>query len=200
MQHSDFKHPHTRWHFITVLERTNNLVFMHATTAKDKDKSIIFNEEAKARLNWGKNINTLYDYRISFGIGDVYERLFQLCVISLCSDIELFFKKTFEVFKYEKNDKSRGFYQRFNDVIKALKAAGHDFSPIEDKLSKINLAFQVRHICIHNYGIVDESFQNNTNTGKLGETYAIEQEQFREMYDAYIDLLVHLDKHLPSIT
>ncbi|WP_444448554.1 hypothetical protein [Pseudomonas kurunegalensis] len=200
MQHSDFKHPHTRWHFITVLERTNNLVFMHATTAKDKDKSIIFNEEAKARLNWGKNINTLYDYRISFGIGDVYERLFQLCVISLCSDIELFFKKTFEVFKYEKNDKSRGFYQRFNDVIKALKAAGHDFSPIEDKLSKINLAFQVRHICIHNYGIVDESFQNNTNTGKLGETYAIEQEQFREMYDAHIDLLVHLDKHLPSIT
>ncbi|MCK2124822.1 hypothetical protein [Pseudomonas sp. PNPG3] len=136
MQPSDFKHPHTRWHFVTVLERTNNLVFMHATTAKDKDKSFIFNEEAKTLLNWGKNINTMYDYRMSFGIGDVYERLFQLCVISLCSDIELFFKKTFEVFKYEKNDNSRGFYQRFNDVIKALKAAGHDFSPIEEAAAK----------------------------------------------------------------
>lgn len=197
MQPSDFKHPHTRWHFITVLERTNNLIFMHAITAKENDKSIIFTEEATRQLKWDKSIKTMFDYRMSFGIGDVYERIFQLCVISLCSDIELFFKKTFEIFEYKKGS-GRGFYQRFDDVIKALKAAGHDFSPIEERLSKVNLAFQVRHICIHNYGIVDDNFQKNTNTGKLGETYVIEQEQYREMYDAYVALLLHLDNHLPS--
>lgn len=197
MQASDFKHPHTRWHYITVLERTNNLIFMHAITAKENDKSFIFNEEATKKLNWDKSIKTMFDYRMSFGIGDVYERIFQLCVISLCSDIELFFKKTFEIFEYKKGS-GKGFYQRFDDVIKALKTAGHDFSPIEERLSKINLAFQVRHICIHNYGIVDDDFQKNTNTGKLGETYVIEQEQYREMYDAYVALLLHLDNHLPS--
>ena len=196
MKDNNFKNPHTRHHYITTLEGTNNLMFMHATTAKDNDKKFIFSKEALELLKWNKSIKTMYDYRISFGNGDVYERLFQLCVISLCSDIELFLKKTFEVFGYKKGP-GKGFYQRFDETIIALTSTGHDFSSLKEELNSIKLAFQVRHICIHNYGIIDEDFKRNTKIGEIGQTYNIRQEQYREMYDAYIAFLRHLDDHLP---
>lgn len=191
MQPKDLKNKHVRWHYQSVLERTNNLVFMHAITAASNDQRTEFPGE---RLGWHSDIKTWYDYRMMFG--NVYDRLFQLCVISLCSDIELFLKQTFEKFNYQKGN-GRGFYQRFNDVIATLKKAGHDFSAIEDSLMKIDFAFQVRHICVHNYGIVDESFLSKTKVGKLGQTYEINQEQYREMFDAYVAFLKHLDPRLP---
>ncbi|MDM9555976.1 MULTISPECIES: hypothetical protein [Pseudomonas] len=191
MQPNDLKNPHVREHYLTVLERTNNLVFMHAITAASNDQKTNFPGET---LGWGSHVKTWYDYRMMFG--NVYDRLFQLCVISLCSDIELFLKQTFERFNYKKGN-GRGFYQRFNDVIRALKDSGHDFSSIEKSLIKIDFAFQVRHICIHNYGIVDESFLSKTKTGKIGQPYEINQDEYREMFDAYVAFLKHLDGQLP---
>ncbi|OBZ25053.1 hypothetical protein BS643_14910 [Pseudomonas protegens] len=191
MQPKDLKNSHVRLHYTTALESTNNLVFVHAITAASDDQKTKFPGEV---LGWGSDIKTWYDYRMMFG--NVYARLFQLCVISLCSDIELFFKQTFEKYNYKKGS-GKGFYQRFNDVIATLKESGHDFSEIEDSLIKIDFAFQVRHICIHNYGIIDEDFLRKTKVGSLGQTYEINQEQFRTMFDAYEVLLKHLDSHLP---
>jgi len=191
MQPKDLKNPHVRGHYLIALERTNNLVFMHAITAASNDQKTSFPGKI---LGWGSKVKTWYDYRMMFG--NVYDRLLQLCVISLCSDIELFLKQTFEKFNYQKGS-GRGFYQRFNDVIAALKKAGHDFSTIEESLIKIDFAFQVRHICIHNYGIVDQRFLSKTKVGKLGQAYEINQEQFREMFDAYVVLLKSLDAQLP---
>ncbi|MFJ4344354.1 hypothetical protein [Pseudomonas sp. NPDC089401] len=191
MQPKDLKSNHVREHYQTALERTNNLVFMHAITAASNDQKTNFPGEI---LGWGSKIKTWYDYRMMFG--NVYERLFQLCVISLCSDIELFLKQTFEKFNYKKGE-GRGFYQRFNEVIATLKESGHDFSEIEEDLKKIDFAFQVRHICIHNYGIVDETFIRKTTLGKLGQKFEINQEQYREMFDAYVVFLKHLDPKLP---
>lgn len=191
MQPKDLKSTHVREHYLTVLERTNNLVFMYAITAASNDQKTNFPSET---LGWGSKVKTWYDYRMMFG--NVYDRLFQLCVISLCSDIELFLKQTFEKFNYKKG-KGRGFYQRFNDVIAALKDSGHDFSGIEESLKKIDFAFQVRHICIHNYGIVDETFFKKTKVGEPGQNFEINQVQYREMFDAYVTLLKHLDPQLP---
>lgn len=192
MQPKDLKNKHIRQHYITALEGTNNLVFMHAITAAANDKNTKFRGDI---LGWGSNIKSWYDYRMMFG--NVYDRLFQLCVISLCSDIELFLKQTFEKFNYKKG-RGSGFYQRFNEVIVTLKDSGHNFSEIEDSLAKIDFAFQVRHICIHNYGIADENFIRKTNTGILGQSYEINQERYREMFDAYTAFLKHLDSLLPG--
>ncbi|MDH1530627.1 hypothetical protein [Pseudomonas mosselii] len=196
MQRTEFKNLHTLWHFDRTREITNNLIFMFATTTETNDKKFFLNDTVKKSLGWPESINTLYDYRRMFG--DVYERIFQFCVISLCSDVEAFFKDTFDKFGYTKGSGS-GFFQRFDDVIAVLRTAGYDFSDIDQKLINIRLAFQVRHIGIHNNGIVDQSFFDKTNTGTLGHTYPIDQEKYKEMFDSYVALLKHLDGQLPAV-
>lgn len=195
MQRTDFKNPHTLWHFDKARETTNNLIFMFAAKAEADDKSFVLNDKVKESFGWPEHVNTLYDYRKMFG--DVYERIFQFCVISLCSDVEVFFKDTFNKFSYPKG--KGAFFQRLDDVLDVLKSVGYDFLDIEQAIDSIRLAFQVRHICIHNNGIVDEQFTTKTKTGKLDHAYSINQDHYREMYDSYVALLKHLDGRLPVV-
>ncbi|WP_214511946.1 hypothetical protein [Pseudomonas brassicacearum] len=153
------------------------------------------NESTRVSMGWPLHVKSMYDYRMMFG--EVYARLFQFCVISLCSDAETFFKETFDRYGYIKG-KGKGFFQRFDDVISKLEAAGLDFSPVQSSIEKIHLAFQIRHIGIHNMGIVDDDFSSKTGMGSVGSVYPIDQNSYREMFVAYTAFLKHLDSRLPT--
>lgn len=196
MQASELKNLHVRRHYDRVRETTNNLIFMTALNAEQADRNMKFNDQARIAMKWPEHIKSMYDYRKMYG--DVYARLFQLCVISLCSDVELFFKATFEKYGYAKG-KGSGFFQRLDEVIKRLEAIAFDFSNVQGAIEKIRLAFQVRHIGIHNMGVVDEDFVSKTGVGTVGCAYLIDQDSCREMYDAYIVFLKCIDDKLPSI-
>ncbi|HEN8507926.1 TPA: hypothetical protein ACIDZQ_004815 [Pseudomonas aeruginosa] len=195
MQRNEFKNPHVLWHFDRVREATNNLMFMSATSTERSDRNTIINESTRISMGWPSHVKSMYDYRMMFG--NVYERLFQFCVISLCSDAEIFFKETFDKYGYAKG-KGNGFFQRLDDVISKLEVAGFDFSPIQNSIEKIRLAFQIRHIGIHNMGVVDDDFAIKTGLGSVGSVYPINQNSYREMFDAYTDLLKYLDAKLPN--
>lgn len=196
MQRNEFNNPDVLWHFDRVRETTNNLIFMFATRTLHQDKEWIIDEKTKTAMGWPPHVKNMYDYRMMFG--NVYERLFQFCVISLCSDIEIFFKDVFEKNGYTR-EKGNGFFQRFDSVVLSLEKAGFNFSSIQSSVEKISLAFQIRHIGVHNMGIVDENFSTKTGVGVVGNVYPIDQSSYREMFDAYTVLLKFLDARLPYI-
>ena len=90
---------------------------------------------------------------------------------------------------------SRGFFQRFPQVIAALNNHGLDFSNLSAELRNVENAFMVRHICVHNFGIVDESFAKKgaVRPVSVGTFYEIDQVDDRSMFDSYVALLVSID-------
>ncbi|TKC89727.1 hypothetical protein FAZ69_12495 [Trinickia terrae] len=196
MQRNEFKNPHVLWHFDRVREATNNMMFMFATTAENEDKRRAFDESIRTAMGWPPHVKNFYEYRMMFG--GIYERLFQFCVISLCSDVEVFFKETFDKYNYNKG-KGSGFFQRLDDVISELTAAGFDFSSIQGSIDKLRLAFQIRHIGIHNMGVVDQGFVDKTGEGAVGSMYPIDQDSYRKMFDSYTVFLKYLDDKLPNL-
>ncbi|MFL9955301.1 hypothetical protein PQR65_18090 [Paraburkholderia nemoris] len=183
------------WHYDRSREGTNNLVFMFATTAPTDDKARAFPDSLRVNMGWPAHIKTMFDYRMMFG--DIYERLFQFSVISLCSDFEAFSKEVFEKYGYKKGNGA--FFQRIDDVIAAMENEGFDFSSIQSSIRKLQLAFQIRHIGIHNMGVVDTNFNSKTGQGVIGNPYPVNQENYLEMFDAYAIFLKHLDDNLPSL-
>lgn len=164
MQRSDFTNKLILEHFDRVREGTNNILFKQACTIVDEDKRFIFNQQINVGLGWGSSIQTMYDYRMMMSPA-IYDRLYQVCVISLCSDIEFMFKSIFDRYGYQKGS-GTGFFQRFDDVIKVLNSQGFDFTNISSHIDNLKLAFQIRHIGIHNMGYADAAFVNNTGKGK----------------------------------
>lgn len=196
MQREDFKNRHVLQHFDRVREATNNMMFMFAIRAKDLDRNLTFSSSLRASMGWPLHVENLYEYRMMYD--GVYERLFQFCIISLCSDIEVFFKDTFDKYNYPRGS-GNGFFQRLDDVIAKFESAGLDFAPINGYVGKMRLAFQVRHIGIHNMGVADEGFVSKTGVGSVGCVYLIDQTNYREMFDAYTAFLKHLDSILPTL-
>ncbi|MFV9261626.1 hypothetical protein [Citrobacter freundii] len=195
MQRSDFTNKLILEHFDRVREGTNNILFKQASTIVGEDKKIIFTQEARTGLGWGSSIRTMYDYRMMMSPA-IYDRLYQVCVISLCSDIEFMFKSIFDRYGYQKGS-GTGFFQRFDDVIKVLKSHGFNFDNISSDIDNLKFAFQIRHIGIHNMGCADAAFVSNTGRGKDGDPYIISQADYMLMYNSYERLLKHLDTTLP---
>ncbi|MBP8322413.1 hypothetical protein KAF81_32745 [Pseudomonas aeruginosa] len=196
MQRKDFNNSHVLWHYDRAREATNNLMFMFASMAPTEDKGRVIQDSLRDSMGWPPEVKNFYDYRMMFG--GVYERLFHFCIISLCSDIEVFFKETCDKYGYARN-KGNGFFQRFDEVISELTIAGFDFSPIQASIDQLRLAFQIRHIGIHNMGIVDQSFVNKTGEGEIGKVYPIDQVTYRRMFVAYEALLKFFDENLPRL-
>lgn len=196
MQRNEFKNALILSHYDRVREVTNNLMFGFATTAPDNDKKRGVNEFLRTNMGWPRHVTTLYDYRVMFP--GVYERLFQFCIISLCSDAEIFFKALFDKYEYPKGS-GLGFFQRIDDVFAALKNEGIDFLPIQSSIENLQLAFQIRHIGIHNMGVVDDNFIKKTGKGTAGASFLIDQKSYREMFEAYEKLLGYLDGLLPPL-
>jgi hypothetical protein len=196
MRPSELNSSLLRRHFVSAQEGTNNLLFYFATIAPIQDSKTLLSQEIVLSLGLPTEIQNFYDYRSRFP--GIYNRLYQFCVISLCSDIEKLFRDLFSERRYIPRN-GRGFYQRFNDVISALQTHGYDFSPITDECNKLRLAFQIRHICAHNLGEVDQAFIDATAyPGTIGDVYQLDETAYREMYEAYTTLLKAIDDHLGS--
>lgn len=168
-------------------------MFKSAIEAPLDDKKFLFNVELKRNLNLPSHFNSFYDQKVGSG---AYERLWELTVISLCSDIEFFLKDLFsEVLKSSAH--GRGFYQRFQEVIPCLQEFGMNFEDILDDLNSILECFQVRHIATHNMGYIDETFTRNVSTDQeLGQRFQIDQEAYRRYYDSYVAFLQRVDASL----
>lgn len=196
MQRNKFKNKVVLKHYDRAREVTNNLIFTFAITAPCEDKLKFFNEDIKKKFGWSPHISTFYDYRMTFP--GTYDRLFQLCIISLCSDVETFFKDLFEKYEYKRGN-GLGFFQRIDDVIRELEVNGIDFSTAQKSIENVRLAFQVRHIGVHNMGIVDNDFIKKTGRGNIESPFEINQNSYRVMFEAYEKLLKHLDEQLPLL-
>lgn len=197
MQPNNFSKKIFKIHAVQIRE-SHNLLFEFALTSEQSDKLKLLPKDITSGLGLPSNIKTMYDYRMNF-YGS-YDRLFQFCVISLCSEIEFFFKSLYNHYKFQipASEKSGNFYQRFLKVIDALKNEGVDFSSIIRDVDNVNLAFQIRHIAIHNMGLVDSEFMNKTKQkGVLNQTYSVTQQEYMTMFNSTGVLLQHLDNHLP---
>jgi hypothetical protein len=196
MQASEFKSRFVRAHYVLALEGTNNTVFGNAHSLPIQDKLHIFPKSVKRAFEFPDSINTMFDYRNQ--IPAIYNRLYQLCVISLCSDIEFFFKSLFDKLSIQP-PKGQGFFQRFDDVISTLSENGYDFSSLGNELAELNQAFMIRHVCIHNFGIVDTRFSElSRRSVSVGHVYTIDQQEYLRMFDSYRALLQYFDSRLST--
>jgi len=196
MQPRDFVNPFIRSTASKVRE-SHNLIFMLAFRAKDIDKDISLNESARQAFSWPAHITNMYEYRMMWDVD--YNRLYHMCLISHCSELEFFFKALFDKYPHLPEQKNN-FYQKFGLVIKELEASGIDFTSIQDDIKQIKVAFQVRHIGIHNMSIVDEDFHKHTNgLGTLGQPYVVDQTLINLIFSATEKMLKHLDVNLPPL-
>lgn len=196
MQPSDFVNPFIRRTASKVRE-SHNLMFMLALRAEDIDKDISLNERGRQAFRWPAHITNMYQYRMMWDVD--YNRLYHMCLISHCSELEFFFKALFDKYPHLPEQKNN-FYQKFGLVIKELEASGIDFTSIQDDINQIKVAFQVRHIGIHNMSIVDEDFHKHTNgLGTLGQPYVVDQTLINLIFSATEKMLKHLDVNLPPL-
>lgn len=93
MQASDFNNPFVSSVAIKV-RGFNNLIFMMAFRSEDIDKNFSFNENGRQALGWPAHITNMYAYRNMWDVD--YNRLYQICIISHCSELEYFFKTLFD--------------------------------------------------------------------------------------------------------
>lgn len=194
MQHFDFNNSLIMRHFVQLRE-SHNLVYQFAIQAESKDKEFIVEPSVRDMMRWPEHVQSIYDYRTMWGVN--YDRLMQLCIITLCSELEFMFKAIFTKYNYKVKGREKGFYQRFGDVITALTDSGINFSSIQPAIDTLDKAFQIRHICIHNMGVADDSFVNKTGLGTDGQAYIFTQQEYMVMVEAGTKLQKLLDNQLP---
>lgn len=171
---------------------TRNVVFYSSDMTPIDHKGRIFDTELKKALGIPQEINNMYEYTVH--LGSDYSRLKMLTIISACSDVEFLLKLFIENY-YDKNAKvSKNFYQRLDEVNNRI------FTPKGVDLNnyiffnKIKLAFQVRHICIHNMGFVDESFNHKTGLNlQIDSNFNIDNNFINEIFIAIEELIMFLD-------
>jgi len=171
---------------------TRNVVLYSSDMTPIDHKKRIFTAEFKTALGIPKEINNWYEYTIH--LGSDYSRLKMLTIISACSDVE-FLLKLFIENHYDTNaNKPKNFYQRLDDVnnqifiTKGVDLNNHPF------FNKIKLAFQVRHICIHNMGFADESFNKKTGFNmQIDSQFEIDNNFINQTFDAIEELIFFLD-------
>ncbi|NQE77613.1 hypothetical protein A8L50_22870 [Pantoea ananatis] len=81
-----------------------------------------------------------------------------------------------------------------------MEKSGIDFNSIQDDIDQVKIAFQIRHIGIHNMSIVDENFRANTHgLGTPGQPYVVDQDLINRISSATGKMLKHLDVNLPPL-
>jgi hypothetical protein len=97
MQSRDFNNLFVR-DVARKIRELNNLIFMLALRAEDIDKGFSFNESARQVLGWPAHITNMYEYCMMWDAD--YNRLYQICIISHCSELEYFFKTLFDKYSH----------------------------------------------------------------------------------------------------
>lgn len=196
MQAYELRNTIIREHYTRSLEGTNNLLFYFAISAPINDKNLKLPESVVRALNLPSSVQSMYDYRSRYN--GIYDRLYQQCVVSLCSDIEFMFKCIFESLEI-KPGSGRGFYQRFKDVVCSLEKNGYSFESVSNDLRDIELAFNIRHIAIHNFGLTDDDFIRKTGSQlRSGVFYVLGQKEYRRMFDGYCNFLKCFDGQISA--
>ena len=109
----ELQNPLLKLHGWLCLQGTNNTVFQAATVAPLEDKKVRFSSELKKALGIPEHVNSFYDQKRDSG---AYERLWDLTVISLCSDTEAFFR-SFYVEILQDDARGFGFFQRVSVTV-----------------------------------------------------------------------------------
>ncbi|WP_111395127.1 hypothetical protein [Algoriphagus aquaeductus] len=171
---------------------TRNVVFYSSDMTPIDHQRRLFDSEMKTVLGIPQEVNNMYEY-ILF-LGSDYSRLKMLTIVSACTDVEFLFKQYIENYFDTSAKKSKNFYQRLDDVnnqIFVIKGIDlNDFS----FFSRIKLAFQVRHICIHNMGFIDEGFNQKTGLDlPIDSKFDINNTFINETFEAIDQLIGFLD-------
>lgn len=196
MQAYELRNQIIREHYTRSLEGTNNLLFYFASTAPMEDQRRKLPESVVHALGLPSDVQSMYDYRSRYN--GIYDRLYQQCVVSLCSDIEFMFKCVFERLQIQPGS-GRGFFQRFRDVVSLLEENGYNFEAVSDQISELEVAFNIRHIAIHNFGLTDEEFIRRTGY-RLGSGvfYVLGQKEYRRMFEGYCNFLKCFDSQIDA--
>ncbi|WP_312172254.1 hypothetical protein [Chryseobacterium sp.] len=171
---------------------TKNAVFYSTAIIPQDHRSRIFNDDVKKTFNIPEQVNNWYEYTIY--LGSDYSRLRMLTIISACSDIEFLLKTFIEKYFDTSISKSKNYYQKLDLVNKEIFIPnGIDLDSYEF-FKKIKIAFQLRHICIHNMGFIDETFIKNTGLSlTLDQQFEISDAFINEIFDAIEELFGLLD-------
>lgn len=183
--------------YAVKIRESHNFSFEHALLKPDIDKQKDVTKIVTG-LGLPSSIKTMYDYRIHFDVD--YDRLYQFCVINLCTEIEYFFKELYNFFSLTKPATEKGnFFQRFRSVIKDLEGNHSvNFDSVRIEIDDVALAFQIRHLCIHNMGIVDSDFHSKTaGRGVLNQYYRVSQSEYVSMFNALGKIMIEINKRFP---
>lgn len=193
MNDRDIQYPLTNEHFRRFLMGTNNTIFHCAITAPLNDKKMIYPLELKQVMEWPDWVNSDYDLKNYFG---VYERLFQFTIISLCCDIEFFLKDLFIKEKFQPRN-SKGYFQRFSDVVTDLIGLGAPLESCQTDLDNLVMAFSIRHVAVHNFGRADEEYIMKTKSKlNIGDHVPVNQDIYRLCSDSYRNFIKYIDQWL----
>ncbi|OAB30524.1 hypothetical protein SAMN05444395_1113 [Flavobacterium fryxellicola] len=171
---------------------TRNVVLYSSDMIPIDHQGRIFSNELKEALGIPIEIKNFYEYTIS--LGSDYSRLKMLTIISACSDVEFLLKHFIENYYDITENKTKNFYQRLDDVNRnVFIKKGVDLNN-EVFYKKIKLAFQVRHISIHNMGFIDEGFNQKTGLNlPINSKFEINNIFINESFDAIEELILFLD-------
>jgi hypothetical protein len=187
------------YHKWKCTEVTNNGFRFYASVgAAEIDKKIRFPPNLKKKICIPEDINSFYDQKNKAG---VYERLWDLTIMSLCSDIEYFFKGIIDYLCPEKPIK-RNDFQNVDFVINKLEIIGYfDFTKIGADISNIKECFQVRHIATHNMGYVDTKFIKwvKDTIFKINEKYIVDEKTYQRFYESYMAILDNISQSLEKL-
>lgn len=182
-------------HRVIFTSTTNNLVrYWEHNTILDLKKRA-YPEDLKASLNIPDKIKTFYDF-YSECIPEAFTRYRSMVMISMCSNIECFFKDFFKVLFPHESFKN-GFFQRMSDVKVKLTTQGIDLKNYKDFYLIENL-FQIRHIFVHNLWFVDQDFIKKTGLkqNKEWEIFEIKENDYFEYRKAYEQMFYFIESFI----
>lgn len=180
----------TEEHYRRSLMGTNNTIFNLAITAPMNDKKSRYPLKLKQAMNWPDWLNCDFDVKNLYG---VYDRLYQFTLISLCCDIEFFLKALFSSESLQQGN-GRGYFQRFSSVVSDLTNFGVPLNNIQSDIDNIVIAFSIRHVAIHNFGLADEDYIRQTkSTLNIGDHVPVNQEIYLLCSGSYRNFLSCVD-------
>jgi hypothetical protein len=181
-------------------EVTNNGLFFYASFgAADIDKRYIFTPDFKEKKGIPEDINSFYDQKNKAG---AYERLFNFTIMSLCSDIEYFFKEFLGLLiPDEIKGEDRSFFHNMEKITKKMEeTAFFDFKGNKKDIQNIFECFQVRNISTHNMGYVDTNFSKKIeSTFNVGEKYIVDEKTYQRFYQSYTAILDNISQSLEKL-
>jgi hypothetical protein len=181
-------------------EVTNNGLFFYASFgAAEIDKRYIFPPDSKKKIGIPEDINSFYDQKNKAG---AYERLLDLTIMSLCSDIEYFFKEFLGLLiPDEIKDEHSSFFHNMKKITKKMEeTAFFDFKDNKKDIQNIFECFQVRHISTHNMGYVDADFSKKIKiTFNVGEKYIVDEKTYQRFYQSYTAILDNISQSLEKL-